>query len=207
MRIAIVYIFPQVGVDKYTPFARRFVDSYLENPPGVADHQVHVFVNGGVPGPLHTRLFNPLTCVFHPSNNFGKDIGAFQVAAHTIPCDLLVCFGAHIYFPRAGWLDYMVRAYQDNGPALYGNYCFHQPTPHVRTTNFWLPPQLLASYPHQVSDGNRYEFEHGITGSIVRHVLGLGYPALQLTWTGVYAMTDWHHITNEEMVVRDQHTG
>lgn len=206
MRIAIVYIFPQLGVQKYTPFAKRFVDSYTTNTPGVEPHELHVFINGGMPGPLHQRLFEPLTPSFHPGDNVGKDIGAFQVAAATIQCDLLLCLGAHIYFPRAGWLDYLVRAYQDNGPAIYGNYCFHQPAIHVRTTNFWLPPQLLASYPNRVTDPNRYDFEHG-HHSIVRHVLSLGYPAFQLTWSGCYPMTDWHHVTDENMLFRDQHTG
>lgn len=205
MEVVIAYVFPQVGVHQYAPLAQRFVRSYMENPPGTAAHKIKVVVNGGTPGPYHEKLFNPLPCDFISHNNVGRDIGAFQVAASVFPCDLLVCFGSHIYFAQPNWLDFIIKTYEDNGPAIYGNYAFHQPSPHIRTTNFWLSPQLLRSYPRMVTDDARYEFEHGTT-SIVRHVINMGFPAYQLTWTGLYPITEWHHISLAEAIFFDQHT-
>jgi hypothetical protein len=204
--VVIVYVWPQVSFHVYEPLARRFAESYLEHPPGQHDHQIKVVLNGGVSGPLHKKVFDPIPCEFVPHTNWGKDIGAYQMAASTWACDLLVCFGAHVRFPRGGWLDYMVRMYQDNGPALYGAYCFHQPSPHVRTTNFWMPPQLLQSYPHPIGNDQRYMFEHGGEHSFTRHCMASGYPAYQLTWNGVYGIGDWHHPTPEDALLYDQHT-
>lgn len=206
MRVAIIYVFPQVAVHAYEPLAKRFVASYLANPPGESDHKIHVVINGGTPGPLHTKLFSPLPVEFMSHTNVGKDIGAFQVASSTVPCDLLICLGAHIHFARAGWLDHIVRSYGQFGPALYGNYAFPTPSAHIRTTNFWLPPQLLSAYPHRVGDHMRYEFEHGISHSIVRVVANFGYPCYQLTWTGIYTVNDWHFPGREDAIFLDQHT-
>lgn len=206
MKVAVIYVYPMVGLQVYEPLAKRFVQSYLTNPPGEADHNLWVCVNGGLPGPYHQKLFSPLPVEFYSHTNAGKDIGAFQLAAHTIPCELLVCFGSHIHFSRPGWLDHIVRSYATYGPALYGNYAFLTPAAHIRTTNFWLPPQLLAGYPHPVRDDQRYEFEHGISHSIVRVVTGFGYPAYQLTWDGIYSIGDWHALEQQEKMFFDQHT-
>lgn len=206
MNCVIVYIFPHIARTTYEPLARRFVQSYMDKPPGVEDHQIKVVINGGLRGPYHDSLFSPLPVQFVSHNNSGKDIGAFQMAAATFPCDLLICFGSHIHFNRAGWLDYMVAAYRENGPGLYGGYGFHHPTNHIRTTNFWMPPQLLQSYPHRIGDNQRYMFEHGGDHSITKHTFAMGYPCLQLTWDGVFSLESWHHPSREEALVLDQHT-
>lgn len=206
MKVVIVYVFPNTALHVYEPLARRFANSYMSNPPGVGDHRIKVVINGGSDGPVHHKALSPLPVDFVSHNNFGRDIGAFQLACRTFPCDLLICLGAHVYFPKPGWLDYMVKAYQDAGPALYGGFCFHQPAAHVRTTNFWFPPELLQSYPHQIGDAQRYMFEHGGEHSFTRHCMGMGYPAYQLTWNGLYAIGDWHHPAREEALFFDQHT-
>lgn len=206
MKVIIAYVFPAIGLHRYGPAARAFADSYMNVPPGEADHELKVIVNGVMPGPAHQKFFDPLVPEFIYNDNIGKDIGAFQRAAVTWPCDLLVCFGAHITFAKPGWLDYMVKTYESFGPALYGNYGFHQPAPHIRTTNFWLPPQFLQAYPYRVQDSQRYDFEHG-PNSIVKTVNGFGYPAYQLTWSGLFVMPDWHYLTDRnEIMFFDQHT-
>lgn len=187
------------------PMARRFVESYMTNPPGETDHEIHVAINGGVDiGDWCRDLFKPLPVRFFKHNNYGKDIGAYQVAADMIECDLMMCLGSPIYFHRPGWLDRIALAYMENGPAVYGPWGFHTPLPHLRTTAFWIPPELLNAYPHRISDSNRYSFEHG-TDSITLWSKKIGLEPLMVTWSGTYQMEAWHHVTRHDSLLIDQH--
>ncbi len=207
MRIALCYVFPDLLQATYVPHARRFAATYMEHPPGGHDHELHVLVTLG-DGSLVSKyqgLFDPLPCRFHMHDNLGKDIGAYQMAADTIPCDLLVCLGAPVHFHRAGWLDHLVEHYERNGPGLYGCWAFHQPATHVRTTAFWLPPQLLKSYPYSINNDSRYEFEHG-TKSITLHTMGMGMECCMVAWSGCYPPRHWHSISREDSLMLDQFT-
>lgn len=205
MKIAIVYIHPTAHAYTYVPLAKRFVKTYMECPPGSTDHELHVAINGSVPiGDWCRSLFKPLAPGFFAHNNYGKDIGAYQSAADLIPCDLMVCLGAPVHFHKPGWLDRIVQAYMENGPAVYAPWGFHQPLPHLRTTAFWCPPEFLSSYPHRVSDRERYQFEHGLD-SITLWTQKLGFEPLQVTWRGVFGMENWHHCTRDESLFIDQH--
>ena len=205
MKISVCYVMPNLNLPVYEPLARRFISSYLNNPPGVADHDFHVLVNGPMLSAGQMRLFNPLVCHFHQCTNVGRDIGAYQWAAENVPCDLMVCLGTPVHFHKTGWLDRIERAFLDNGPALYGAWGFHQPSNHIRTTAFWLPPEMLKAYPFMIGDGQRYEFEHG-GNSITQHALKWGFDVLQVTWSGVYPLPEWHHCEREECLMLDQHS-
>ncbi len=205
MNVALCYVFPVFNTQVYEPLAWRFCRSYMDFPPGLGEHSIHVYANGAQISEAQRRIFRHLPCEFHWHDNRGKDIGAFQSAADQVPCDLLVCLGSHTHFRQAGWLDRIVQVYEQNGPALYGCWGFHQPTIHIRTTAFWLPPELLKSYPNYITDDARYEFEHGHVGSIVKHVEASGFPNLMVTWKGVYPVADWHHVPNEDCLLLDQH--
>lgn len=204
MKVAIIYIFPVVEAQVYVPKARRFAATYMENPPGDSDHQLYVVTNGGEISKSYRRIFEPIPCHHISHNNVGKDIGAYQVCAENIACDLMICLGANIHFWKAGWLDRIVNAYLENGPALYGCWAFHNPSTHVRTTAFWLPPELLRSYPYIVGNDQRYEFEHG-ENSIVNHATKMNFPSYMVTWGGVYAKNQWHHVEREECLFFDNH--
>ena len=205
MRIAVIYLFPNINFKIYHPLAKRFVNTYLDNPPGVSDHEFHVAVNGSEVTPDQEKLFHPLTPKFFYHDNSGKDIGAYQVFSNTFDCDLMVCLGAPLRCNRAGWLDRIKQVYEDNGPGLYGCWAFGGPFPHVRTTAFWCPPQLLRSYPKAVSTNMRYEFEHGSL-SITNWTRRQGLPTLQVTWSGVYSEEKWHTPTDRtEHLLLDQH--
>lgn len=204
MTTAIIYVFPIPNQQIYEPLARRFCSSYMRFPPGERDHTIHVYANGAPLNDNGKRLFSPLPCEFHSHTNHGKDIGAFQKAAEEIPCDLLVCLGANIHFRRAGWLDRIIQVYEQNGPALYGCWAFHQPKPHIRTTAFWLPPEILDSYPDYVGNDQRYEFEFG-DKSMVAHTKRIGFESYMVTWNGVYAQSEWQHVPNEDCLMLDQH--
>lgn len=173
-------------------------------PPGESDHEIVVCLNASNShGPYQERIFNPLPVNWIYHNNYGKDIGAFQVAADTLKCDLLVCFGSHIYFHRAGWLDRMVRAFMDHGPTLYGAWGFHQPLPHLRTTGIWLPPELLRLYPHQIGDKQRYQFEHG-SDSITLWAQKMGFEPMMITWDRDLPMSQWGGVGRQESLLWDQ---
>lgn len=206
MKVALVYVHPDMQHQIYRPLARRFVDSYIQFPPGEHDHDIYVVVNHGRSGdPEYPKLFSPLSCSFMIHNNQGKDIGAFQKAAHEIKCDLMVFLGAPIHFRQGGWLDRIVNVYEQNGPHFYGCWAFHQPATHIRTTAFWCAPELFNSYPYVVNNDSRYEFEHG-NRSIVRHVADLGLQNYMVTWDGCYPVESWHHVPNPQCLMLDQHT-
>ena len=161
MNVAVVYVHPRMSVKTYIPAAKRFAQSYLMNPPGATPHEVYVMINGDMPRAHDLKTFSPLPVRLMTHDNYGKDIGAFQRAARDIRnCDLMVFCGAHVHFRQGGWLDVMVNAFERNGPGIFGAYGFHQPHLHIRTTCFWMPPELLLGYPILVGNENRYEFEH-----------------------------------------------
>lgn len=203
MKIAICYVFP-VHLPRYNETAKRFASTYLDFPPGETEHELHVYTNGGSITTKQRELFGPLSPVFHPNGNIGKDIGAYQRAASEISCDLLICLGSPVYFHRAGWLDWIVRVYEANGPALYGCWGFYEPKHHLRTTAFWFPPVIMQSYPSFVNDGYRYEFEHG-QNSIVNWSKRLGFENYMVTWKGAFPESQWHHIPRADCLMLDQH--
>jgi len=204
MKVVLTYVYPDLDARTYVPLARRFVESYMEHPPGSLDHEIHVLVNYGLPNnPAYPKLFRPLTCSFMLHDNQGKDIGAFQKAAEEIPCDLMVFLGAPIHFYRAGWLDRIVNVYEQNGPGLYGCRGYTTPMHHLRTTSFWCAPELLNSYPYTVHNDSRYEFEHGVR-SITQHVRSIGLECFMVTWDGCYPYDSWGRTPNGSNLMLDQ---
>jgi hypothetical protein len=205
MKVVVAYCFPQVNVRIYEPLAHRFAQSYVANPPGLEAHDIWVISNGGPIQERQKRLFDPVPCGFLEHSNQGKDIGAFQMVADRIACDLLVCFGSHVHPWRPGWLDRIIEAFLANGPALYGAWGFHQPADHIRTTAFWLPPELLRAYPYYVGNRQRYDFEHG-PHSITSWCRKSGFPTLQVTWGYVLDYEHWTHADRSQTLLLDQHT-
>ncbi len=205
MRVAIAYIFPNLSPKVYEPMARRFSIQYLRNPPGASEHELYVISNGG--GRVTERqekIFDPLVPNFIYHDNIGRDIGAFQMAARTIPCDLLVCIGSPARPRSPGWLDIMVQSVENHGPGLYGVWGFHSPTPHIRTTVWWISPQILNAYPIQVGNDQRYHFEHSHE-SITAFSIKKGFPVLQVTNRGVFSIERWHHVELDDSPFIDQH--
>lgn len=206
MKIAIVYVYPNLLHQTYDRQAKRFAGHYVSNPPGESDHELYVVVNGGgTITPRQESLFHPLAPKYLYHDNSGKDVGAHRMAAKSLCCDLILLLGAPCWPAKAGWLDHIVMAYENHGPALYGNFCFHQPKPHVRTTCYWAPPQIISSSTLPVHNDLRYEWEHG-QKSITRHCMKLGFPVLQVTWRGVFSIENWSHVPERDCLFFDQHT-
>lgn len=206
MRVAVIYVFPTINTKLYEPMARRFSNAYLENPPGESDHELIVCVNGSnATPPKAQELFDPLVPRFIHHNNSGRDIGAYFSAARTIPCDYMVCMGAHTRPRQAGWLDRMVQALENNGPGVYGPWAFHVPEVHIRTTVFAITPELLNAYPTTITNDNRYGFEHG-RNSITLWCMNQGFQAMQVTAHGVFPPSQFHHTEAEESLFEDRHS-
>ena len=207
MKVAVVYVYPMVQVRTYFPLARRFSDTWKRYAPSIP-HDLHVIANGATPTANERAPFNGIPCQFHTYSNIGLDIGAYQWACDNIPCDLLVCLGAPVHFHKAGWLERMVNAFVENGPALYGCWAYLSPNWHVRTTVFWCPPQLLQSYPDQVGStkASRYNFEHG-NQSFTRHVLSVGMECYMVTQQGCFPFSQWESRAPgpDNSLVLDQH--
>lgn len=204
MKVALCYVCPTVLLDTYVPLALRFVQSYMDHPPGTFPHDLHVVTNGPEPSAKLKGIFNPLPVAFHEHNNYAKDLGAYMLAAATIPCDLLICLGSHTHFPRGGWLDRLMDVYMKLGPGLYGFWGFHAPADHIRTTAFGCPPELLSSYPHLTNE-TRYDFEHSKDKSILRWALDNGLPVAMVSWKRVGIFPDFFDVPSGENLVLDQH--
>lgn len=205
MRIALIYVFPNLMLSKYVPAAQKFVSSYLQHPPGRVEHQIHVFGNGPPLNRAVREIFDPIDVKWWSHNNWAKDLGAFMVAANSVECDLMVCAGSHVNFHRAGWLDRIVEAQTQTGPCVSGAWGAQVPRPHLRTTFFWSPPEILIQYPHLESEGDRYFFEHG-DDSISLWSQRIGFEPYQVTWKGCYPLSEFQPVPLNEMLARDQHS-
>lgn len=201
VKITVVYVHPLVGNEHYLNLAIRFLQTYHTHPPG-CDHDTVIVCNGNPPTEETAFLFGSLPNIqFLHHDNSGFDCGAYQAASRIHPADLMVFFGASTYLKGPGWLARMLDAYQKHGPALYGVMGNRGVVPmgvypHVRTTGFWMPSELLNRYPHRVSQPEqRYGFEHGpdcLTSWIYRQ----GLRAWIVGWSGEYLEPAWDSIPN-----------
>ena len=201
MKIAVVYVCPLDAGEQHVTYALRFLQSYNANPPA-SDHISVIALNG-------TRLSSEVECLFSclPNLKFiehddsGWDIGAYQRAAKEVPCDLMVFLGGSTYFKRAGWLQRMALSFQHRGRAIYG--CMGNRgdakvnvQPHIRTTGFWMPPDLMNNYPLRCTENSqRYGIEHG-PECLTTWVTRQGLKAWVVTWNGDYLWAQSDEIEN-----------
>lgn len=206
MKVAVVYCYPLVDINKHFAFAKRFAETWARFPP-TEPHELHIVCNGASPSPNDLYPFRNLAYQPHARDNFGWDIGAFQWAGEHIPCDLMVCLGAPVHFYRPGWLERIVESYLENGPGFYGCWAYTCPL-HIRTTAFWLPPQLLNAYPNVIGSkrSDRYEFEHGGL-SMTRFTKTAGLECYMVTTTHIFAFDQWENNCPglENSLFYDQH--
>jgi hypothetical protein len=198
MKIGVTYVYPVFG-GAHDALAERFVASYAQfRPPGIP-HAVIVVSNGGPPTPRMRAVMaaGGITPTWLEHDDSGWDIGAYRKAARDIPSDLMVFFGGSAYLRGARWLERVIESYQRHGRALYGATGSHVNGAHIRTTGFWMPPELLNAYPYATTSdrGSRYAFEHG-PASLTRWVIGQGLKAWMVTWDGEYEPKSWPQIPN-----------
>jgi hypothetical protein len=196
MKIALVYIYAPVGGPQWDGYAMRFLESYHANPPGI-EHECVVVLNGCRQSSEITCFFSSLrNCCFLEHDDSGYDIGGYQLAARTIPCDLMVFFGGSTFFLRPGWLIRMANSVNLHGNALYGAMGNRGNSqvgvwPHIRTTAFWCDPRLMNEYPIKVTTpGQRFPFEHG-RDCFTAWVKNRGLRSWVITWTRDLLWKEW----------------
>ena len=186
------------GQDHYRRAAIAFVDSIINNPPGV-DCRYHIVCQGHLIEPDMIAVFNRLGSVsFVGHDDSGWDIGGFVAMAkilHQPPkTDPMLCFGGNSSVRKAGWLKRLDDVWKKEGPGIYGTQSTYQVRPHLNTTGFMCLPHHLLRYPkviiHKV---DRYDFEHGfVTGkSWWEQMYNEGEKVKLVTWDGEYEWPEW----------------
>lgn len=218
MNIVVVYIYPLSGGNGAGDNALRFLHSYHLHP-SILAHRLVVVCNGAPLNAETQALFESVPeCVFMEHNNAGYDIGAFQRAAREFPCDMMLFLGNSAYIRGAGWLERMAEAYEKHGNTIYGSMENSGDSrfgvyPHIRTSGFWMHPELLNSYPQLITrPDQRYGFEHG-RDSLTRWCQGQGLTPLIVTWSGEYGPESWgripggfHRGKQEGLITGDKHS-
>lgn len=201
MKTTVVYVFPLAGAGHYLDLAIRFVAGYHQYPPGV-EHETVIVCNGSPVTDEVRFLFGAMpNCKFLVHDNSGYDVGAYQHAARSNPSDLMVFFGASTYLKGPGWLKRMADAFQKHGRGLYGvmgnrGVAHVGVAPHIRTTGFWMPTELMNQYPMRVERSDqRYPFEHG-SNCLTSWIYRKGLMAWVVTWSGEYQQAQWDSIPN-----------
>lgn len=209
MNVVCVYVFWGDSM------ARRFFTYYKQFVPGHS-HTLIVVLNDNN-WEASMDLFQDIPCLLIEGDNVGKDIGAFQSIADNVDCDLMVFFGNSAYVTGDGWLKRMVESYRKHGYGLYGSMGSGEDkkcgvSNHIRTTGFWMPVELMRSYPYRIDDTHkmRYGFEHG-DFSITNWALKQCAKVLMVTWIGEYEIPKWKTAPNafrngnqSAVIVRDR---
>lgn len=201
MNISVVYVYPANSGPQHEMHACRFLESYHANPPGI-DHSSVIVLNGAKANSEITCQFCAMPkCMFLEHDDSGWDIGAYQLAARKVSCDLMVFIGGSTYIRHPGWLLRIATSVQRHGNALYGFMGNRgdpavRVSPHIRTTGFWMTPESFNRYPIKVTrQEQRYEFEHGRT-CLTTWAIQQGMRAWVVSMNGEYGMRDWDDIPN-----------
>jgi len=182
LTVNVVYVYPNLF--RFERYVHRFVRTFKQFTPGKTKFSLVIVVNGLDLSEKQKELFDGLNPTFINHDNSGKDIGAFIAAANAFSNTALqVCFGTYIHFHQPNWLDRITDVYASYGPGLYGCWSYAEPRLHIRTTAFWLPAQLLLSYPSYVSSSTRYEFEHGKNSILTWVHDKLGFNSYIVSWS------------------------
>jgi hypothetical protein len=191
-QVAVVFVYPVFG-KHHDDFARLFAEDYQKYPAGY-EHTLYVVSNGGPPTVRMKEVLTGIPCQFLEHDDSGWDIGAYQKAVEVISCDLVVLLGGTVYFEKPNWLHRMVEAYLKHGPHLYGAFACRQPKIHIRTTGFWMPPELLRRYPHRITTvEERYHFEWN-KYNFTQWVVDSGRKAILATWSTEIESKDWEPV-------------
>ena len=201
VNIAVVYCCPVESVGpQYPGYASEFAASMAEHEPGYP-YQLVVVSNGGPPSEAIKTVFEPFNPLYLIHDNRGYDLGAYQLAAQQVPCDLMVFCGSSAYVRGPGWMRRIAESFLKHGYALYGTMVnTGDPAtdvhPHIRTTCFWCPPELFNLYPVKVlTPYQRYPFEHGYD-NLTMYLQKLGLATLMVAWDREYDFPEWRSIPN-----------
>lgn len=198
---------------------RRFVETYLSNPPGI-DHNMVIVSQRREPFPDMKELFDrlgPHDVWLH--DNRAYDISAFQQYSRICRAQMLMCLSGTTYLRRPGWLKRAWDIFQKyNGRGLFGA-CGNRGDlgrgahAHLRTSSIWFNPSVLNGYPYEIDDvGKRYPFEHG-PYNFTLWCRGLGLPTVEVDFSQHHDWGDWgmnrrgfHQLDQYDLLVGDRNT-
>lgn len=181
----------------YEQYTARFLNTYRQHPAG-CDHSLHLCCCGG---PISNTMLDWFGADSDECSEYfggGWDNGAYQYASKLLNCDLAVFMAAPVYFFRDNWLRPIADAYGEFGRGLYGPQCSYENAPHVRTSCFACPPDLLSEYPHTIDTRDKCcRFEHRPDAWNFTHwVLDKGLPVKMVLPAGRYDLPDWRKPEN-----------
>ena len=194
--LAVMYCCPTeyFGAQHFN-YAQRFAKTMEQFDPGF-DFTFVVVSNGGAPSEAVCQTFGQFAPHFLVHDDSGMDIGAYQIAAQSASCDLMLFFGGSTYIRGNNWARRVMESYEKHGNALYGVMGHtgddrFNVFPHIRTTGFWCPPSLMNTYPLRIRmSEQRYPFEHG-HNCLTQWVRRQGLKALVVTWDHEYEQDMW----------------
>jgi hypothetical protein len=195
MRCIIVYPLPLDNIYTFATFAKRFIDTFKQHPPGYEDYKLVVAVNGGRITDRISEEFQGINTTYTEYQGNGWDIGSAQFVSTLckMPDDFMVCMTSRCYFHREGWLKRYAEARQKHGPGLYGAFASHESgMAHICTRGYALDAEHFRNYPHLIDQRHAkgQEFETGKT-CISQWFRERQFPLMQVTWDGEQDQAHW----------------
>ena len=187
LKTTFVYLHIAHNPEEYVQHSERFVETYLQYPPGI-EHDLVVVVCGAALDQKAKDIFAPLKCTFIECLQGGWDVSYHQRMAKIIDADFMVGCTSRTYFWKAGWLKRFVEAREQFGEGLYGSAGSFEVSPHIRCCFFGCNPKIFREYPHEIDTRKKTgQFECGKL-SFTRWFKG---KAFMVTWDGVYRQPEW----------------
>lgn len=189
----------------FTPFARRWVDTYKKFSVG---HPHRIVVVFGIDN--HTddateedkAIFEGLPCDFITYRGGGIDCGSAQFASQYITSEFMVGMTSRVYFHREGALRRLVEAFTKHGGGLVGSTGSYEacpvpprtfPNPHLRTVWYGMSPLKFRKFPYEIkSREDAHHFEAG-NWNVTRWFLEHGWPVRAVTWDKTYGVDEFRH--------------
>ena len=195
LKTTFVYLHIAERPEEFVPYSKRFVDTYLQFPPGI-EHELIVVSCAGVLNQQARDIFGPLNCKFDEYLEGGWDIGAHQFMAGRVDCDFMVCCTSRTYFWKANWLRRFVEAREQHGEGLYGAAGSYEISPHIRTCFYGVNPKIYREFPHKINSRPRgVYFERG-KWNFTKWFEERGGRTWMVTWDGVYPKSEWRSPAN-----------
>lgn len=217
MKLICVLPLPFDAWTTFSPFVRRFIDTFKQFPPGIEDCEIWAMCCWGKPTEEVRSWFVDTKTRFVPYYDHGADIGAAQFAASQCAQNAFIAaFTSRCYFHRSGWGKRLLEARETHGEGLCGVSVSRESGKlHICTRGYCLDSDLWNEYPHLIdtrAKGQRFE-----TGDwcVTEWAGERGLKRLQVTWDTVRDIEDAHNPDEtgifrrgeqNAMLIHDRHT-
>jgi hypothetical protein len=186
--VKIVYPLPCENIEAkeiFWPFAKRFVETYLEHQPG-HPHTVIVVINGPELTQDIDDLFSPLPVEYKLYQGNGMDLGSQQLVAEDGD-HFQVNMTSRMYFHREGWLRKLAQARDIYGPGLYGMTASHEGGKfHICTRGHCYDSKDFREYPHKITSRDQGVFFECGDGCLTDWYKSRSQPMIVVEWGDIY---------------------